>query len=75
MKKEQFHVKYDSGEYVKNVNLGDLTDKIIGLKLLYLILMITKKLNSKHGSIQKTKEEDHIKKCKIQLIMVNGVNL
>ena len=75
MKKEQFHVKYDSGEYVKNVNLGDLTDKIIGLKLLYLILMITKKLNSKHRSIQKTKEEDHIKKCKIQLIMVNGVNL
>ena len=32
MKKEQFHVKYDSGEYIKNVNLGNLTDKIIGLK-------------------------------------------
>ena len=32
MKKEQFHVRYDSGEYVKNVNLGNLTDKIIGLK-------------------------------------------
>lgn len=32
MKKEQFHVKYDNGEYVKNVNLGDLTNKIIGLK-------------------------------------------
>ena len=32
MKKEQFHVKYDSREYIKNVNLGNLTDKVIGLK-------------------------------------------
>ena len=48
MKKEQFHVKYDSGEYIKNVNLGNLTGKIMGLKLWYLILGITKKLNSKH---------------------------
>jgi hypothetical protein len=32
MKKEQFHVRYDSGEYVKNVNLGELSNKIIGVK-------------------------------------------
>ena len=32
MKKEQFHVRYDSGEYAKNVNLGDLYNKIIGVK-------------------------------------------
>ena len=32
MKKEEFHVRYDSGEYAKNVNLGDLHNKIIGFK-------------------------------------------
>ena len=32
MKKEQYHVKYDSGEYAKDVNLGNLDNKIIGLK-------------------------------------------
>lgn len=32
MKKEQFHVKYDSEEYANNVNLGNLSNKIIGVK-------------------------------------------
>ncbi|MDR4511123.1 MAG: hypothetical protein MRJ93_05390 [Nitrososphaeraceae archaeon] len=32
MKKEQFHVEYDIDEYDKNVNLGDLYNKTIGIK-------------------------------------------
>ena len=32
MKKEQFHVKYDSEDYNTNINLGNLTNKIIGVK-------------------------------------------
>ena len=32
MKKEQFHVRYDTEKYAKNVNLGDLYNKIIGIK-------------------------------------------
>jgi len=32
MKKEEFHVKYDSEEYAKNVNLGNLSNKIVGVK-------------------------------------------
>ena len=32
MKKEQFHVKYDSEDYSTDVNLGNLTNKIIGVK-------------------------------------------
>jgi len=32
MKKEQFHVKYDSEDYSTDVNLGNLSNKIIGVK-------------------------------------------
>ncbi len=32
MKKEQFHVKYDSKDYSTDVNLGNLSNKIIGVK-------------------------------------------
>jgi hypothetical protein len=32
MKKEQFHVKYNSEDYDSNVNLGNLDNKIIGVK-------------------------------------------
>ena len=32
MKKEQFHLKYDSEDYSTDVNLGNLSHKIIGVK-------------------------------------------
>jgi len=32
MKKEELHVKYDSEKYAKNVNLGNLSGKIVGFK-------------------------------------------
>ncbi len=32
MKKEQYHVKYDSKDYNPDVNLGNLSNKIIGVK-------------------------------------------
>ena len=32
MKKEEFHVRYDTEKYDKNVNLGNLTNKIVGFK-------------------------------------------
>jgi hypothetical protein len=44
MKKEQFHVKYDSEDYITDVNLGNLSNKIIGIKAIVFNSDDTKKV-------------------------------
>jgi hypothetical protein len=62
MKKEQFHVRYDSGEYDKNVNLGDLSNKIIGVKAIVYNSNDNKKVKLEKWIDTENQEKDHIKK-------------